>query len=180
MPNSDSTCPPDAPGSDLRYFVTNPRRIKDLDLSGFSENSLWAVLEFEDLVRLAHPSGYGSVLTTPWTQGVPPSGLSFMRTRKERADRLRRYLSRIRFTLGKEWSPQQEDAWGLLGDLNDLLNLLQRMDRGAGGKDDELTLALRSHGRLTKQDRLGIGLWGAPLELAEPAVQPFQPTPAQE
>jgi hypothetical protein len=42
----------ESPGSDLRYFVTTAGSLKGLDLSGYPDGSLWALMEFEELVRL--------------------------------------------------------------------------------------------------------------------------------
>lgn len=49
---TDSTHHFDAPGSDLRYFVTTARSLSSFDLSAFPQSSLWALVEFEELVRL--------------------------------------------------------------------------------------------------------------------------------
>lgn len=52
MPADDHLHVAESPGSDLRYFITTARRLKGFDLSGYPEGSLWALMEFEELVRL--------------------------------------------------------------------------------------------------------------------------------
>lgn len=168
MPTSDPNSESRTSGSQPTYFVCTGSRLAELDLSSFPGDHLWAVIELGDLVCLFQELG---------DQHSPPfllpggatraSDESFLKSRREAADRLRRYLARQHFTLCKEWSPQQADAWWVLNDLNDLLGKLQSLDRVLGGQNAELTLTLRSHGRRTEADREPTGPWGTPLPRPE-------------
>ena len=72
----------------------------------------------------------------------------------ERALRLRGYLARQKWTLRREWSQQQEDAWWLLNELDLLLTMLQGIARGGGASFDAIPLVLKNHGRVTGNPRL--------------------------
>jgi len=72
----------------------------------------------------------------------------------ERALRLRGYLARQKWTLRREWSQQQDDAWWLLNELDQMLTMLQGIARGGGASEDAIPLVLKRHGRLTGNLRL--------------------------
>ena len=72
----------------------------------------------------------------------------------ERALRLRGYLARQKWTLRREWSQQQDDAWWLLNELDQMLNMLQGIARGGGDSFDSIPQVLKRHGRLTGNPRL--------------------------
>ena len=65
-------------------------------------------------------------------------------TPQQRADRLRAYLAGQQWTLRRRWTQQQEDAWCVLDELDQLLNLIQRM---GSTENAEVRLALERNGR---------------------------------
>lgn len=63
---------------------------------------------------------------------------------KDRAFRLRGYLARQKWTLYREWTQQQEDAWWLLNEMESLIHLIQRI---GDPSDLEVQNVLANHGR---------------------------------
>lgn len=68
-------------------------------------------------------------------------------TPHERANRLRAYLARQHWALHREWTQQQEDAWWVLNELDQLLQLIQRK---CDQSDVEVRLTLESNGRFPR------------------------------
>lgn len=71
----------------------------------------------------------------------------------ERAERLRAYLARQQWGLRREWTQQQEDAWSVLSELDQALDLLQRK---SPGEDVEIQGLLERHGRLQESTSLKV------------------------
>lgn len=63
---------------------------------------------------------------------------------RDRAARLRAYLARQRWALHREWTQQQEDAWWILNELEEVLFLVQRR---CDPEDLEVCLVLARNGR---------------------------------
>lgn len=49
---SETPLPSDPPASHLRYYVSTARGLATFDLSEHPEDSLWALIEFKDLVQV--------------------------------------------------------------------------------------------------------------------------------
>ena len=72
-------------------------------------------------------------------------------TPQERATRLRAYLACQQWALHRRWTQQQEDAWWMLDELDQVLDLIQRknlMD------DPEVQVVLERNGRRLRKNAL--------------------------
>lgn len=52
----ETPLPSDPPASHLRYYVSTARGLPTFDLSDHPEDSLWALIEFKDLVHVVQAS----------------------------------------------------------------------------------------------------------------------------